>query len=255
MIARAVDWGLLSHAEYTALDADAGAVDEIARFLPAWAATRGLRCAPDGDGALVIEGDRAGGVHVVVRPVHADLFAFDAAGQRWDLLIAHAVLDLVDVPRTLPQLWRWLAPGAHFWFTINFDGETIFSPEVDPAFEARVLELYHRSMDERVIDGRPSGDSRTGRNLFPHLEASGATILAAGASDWVVHPIAGAYPADEGAFLHHIIDTIDEELRDHPALERERFAAWLAARRRQIDDGRLILIAHQLDFFGRAPAG
>lgn len=254
MAARAVEWGLLRHADYTAVDSDAAAIEEARRAIPAWARSRGLSCSSTPGGALVAEG---GDTHLLIRPVHADLFAFHG-DEPWDLLIANALLDLVDVPATLPTLWRWLRPGGLYWFTINFDGETIFLPEPAPGpdaeLEKHILALYHRSMDQRVVGGRPSGDSRTGRRLFHHLEASGAEILAAGASDWVVHPIGGHYPAGEELFVHHIVDTIDEELRDHPELDGSRFRAWVSARHRHIDEGRLVYIAHQLDFFGRAPA-
>ena len=79
---------------------------------------------------------------------------------------------------------RWL-PGGAYWFTINFDGESIFQPD-HPRDDA-VLGAYHRTMDERVRYGRPAGESRTGRRLFGHLRAAGAPPLAAGSSDWVVH--------------------------------------------------------------------
>jgi SAM-dependent methyltransferase len=118
-----------------------------------------------------------------------DLFDFVAReqGQRqWDLLIAHAFLDLMDMPRTLPQLFSLLRPGGYFYFSLNFDGATILQPTIDPPFDALVEQLYHRTMDERMTDGRPSGDSQSGRHLFGHLRQAGAEILAAGSSDWVL---------------------------------------------------------------------
>ena len=51
-----------------------------------------------------------------------------------------------------------------------------------------------------MTDGQPSGDSRTGRRLFHALRACGAEVLAAGSSDWVVHPVGGAYLHDEAYF-------------------------------------------------------
>ena len=51
------------------------------------------------------------------------------------------------------------------------------------------------SMGERVRHGRPAGDSRSGRHLFAHLRRAGARLLAAGASDWVVHAQPSGYPA------------------------------------------------------------
>lgn len=190
----------------------------------------------------------------------ADLveFAARAAGQRrWDLLIAHAVLDLLDIPATLPPLFGLLKPGGCFYFTINFDGVTLLQPTLDPAFDAHVETLYHRTMDERPVargaagHGRVSGGSRSGRHLFGHLRSAGAEILVAGSSDWVVFAGPDGYPADEAYFLHFIIHTLHGALVGHPDLDASRFDAWIAQRHAQIDAGKLVYIAHQLDFFGR----
>ncbi|MBP7693215.1 MAG: class I SAM-dependent methyltransferase [Anaerolineales bacterium] len=187
-----------------------------------------------------------------------DLLEFAARpAQRgaWDLLIAHAVLDLLDLPTALPRLLKVLRPGGLFYFTLNFDGATLFQPELDPAFDAQIEALYHATMDARLTAGRRSGDSRTGRHLFEHLRRAGAEILAAGSSDWVVFASAGRYPADEAYFLRFILHTLAGALRDHPDLDAARFAAWVAARQAQIARGELVYIAHQLDFVGRRPAG
>jgi SAM-dependent methyltransferase len=175
-----------------------------------------------------------------------------SAVQQYDLLIANAFLDLLDLPTALPQLRGLLADNGLFYFTINFDGATLLEPIIDAALDSTVEAAYHRTMDERITDGHPSGDSRTGRHLFSRLPAAGFDIRAAGSSDWVVHPIEGHYPADEAYFLHFIIATMDNALRHHPALAPERFAAWVALRHAQIDRGELSYIAHQLDFFGVA---
>lgn len=177
-----------------------------------------------------------------------------AAGpaQRCDLLIANAFLDLLDLPTALPQLRGLLADDGLFYFTINFDGATLLEPTIDLAFDAAIEAAYHRTMDARITDGRPSGDSRTGRHLFTQLPAAGFEIRAAGSSDWVVHPVAGGYPADEAYFLHFIIATMEGALRHDPALDPTGFAAWIAARHTQIERGELAYIAHQLDFCGVA---
>jgi SAM-dependent methyltransferase len=252
MAARAIEWELVRHADYVAVDGDAAAVDDGWRWLPGWAQSRGLGCSPDGSGALRVRGD---GRDVAIRLVHADVFDFDSGEPRCDLLIANAFLDMVEVPAILPRLWSWVRPGGHFWFTINFDGETIFVPDEEPELERRIMALYHRSMDERVVGGRPSGDSRTGRHLFTHLTGSGAEIIAAGSSDWVVHPIGGAYPGEEALFLSTILDFVEGTLGGHPELDRAHLRAWTEARRRQIAEARLTYIAHQIDFFGRVPGG
>ena len=60
-----------------------------------------------------------------VRLVHAELGRYleTAPGELADVLIANAVLDLVDVPAVLPGLLQLLAPGGVYWFTINYDGD------------------------------------------------------------------------------------------------------------------------------------
>ena len=256
MVARLVEWGLLGRADYVAIDADAAAVADAAASVPVWAEAQGLVAArpdPGTDADVARVRGQGGRVDLSLRLVRADLFDFDPGASEFDLVVANAFLDLVDVAALLPRLWRWLRPDGLFWFTVNFDGETILEPPLAPELEQRILALYNRSMDERRRDGRPSGDSRCGRHLFGHLAAAGAEILAAGPSDAVVFPSAGRYPHDEAVFLHHIIDTIDGELRAHAELDGGRFAAWVAERHRQIDAGALTYIAHQLDFLGRVP--
>jgi hypothetical protein len=149
-------------------------------------------------------------------------------------------------------LFERAAPDAFYWFSINFDGETTLLPE-HPS-DAKLLGVYHRSMDERVRDGRPSGDSKTGRHLFEHLARAGASVLSAGASDWVVHPTGLGYAADEAYFLYHIVHTIRTELGRHADISAAELEAWAELRRSQVERGELCLVAHQLDFFGRVRA-
>jgi SAM-dependent methyltransferase len=167
-----------------------------------------------------------------------------------DLLIANAFLDLIDIPVWLPSILNLIKPGGLFYFTINFDGLTILEPPLDPQYDAFVLDLYHQTMDTRIIEGKPSGDSQAGRHLFQHLHAAGAPIHAAGSSDWVIHPQPDAYPADEAYFLHFILHTMDGALRHHAELDPQRFAGWIKQRHDQVDRHELIYIAHQIDFFG-----
>ncbi len=168
-----------------------------------------------------------------------------------NLLIAHAFLDLLDLPTALPDLVGLLRPDGLLYATINFDGVTLFEPTIDPVLDKKFEDLYHASMDQRMIDGKPSGDSRTGRRLFGHLRAAGMAILAAGASDWVVHAgVDGRYVADEAIFLRAILGFFAESLGGHPELDAAQFGEWLQKRHGQIDRGELVYIAHQLDFLG-----
>ena len=247
MAARLLDWGVVGAGEYVLLDADRQLLDCSRQWLRDWAAARGVRSDPLPDGLQV--GD------LRVRLVHAELGGYleGAHGELADVLIANAVLDLVDVQAVLPGLLRLLVPGGVYWFTINYDGETIFEP--GHPLDVQVMRAYHRDMDERVRYGRPAGESRTGRHLFHHLRDVRAPALAAGPSDWVVHPARdGNYPADEAYFLRAILDTVRDALRDRPDwVEPADLADWLDVRYRQLAAGDLVYIAHQLDFAGRSP--
>src|SRR5580693_3047985 len=247
MVARLLDWGVVNAGEYVLLDADRQLLDRSRRWLRDWAATRGLRSAVLPDGLQV--GD------LRVRLVHAELGGYleAAHGPLADVLIANAVLDLVDVPAVLPGLLRLLVSGGVYWFTINYDGESIFAP--GDSRDDQVMRAYHRDMDERIRYGRPAGESRTGRGLFHHLRDAGAPALAAGSSDWVVYPAPdGNYPADEAYFLQSILNTIRDALRNRQdRVEPADLADWLAVRCGQLAAGELVYVAHQLDFVGRSP--
>jgi SAM-dependent methyltransferase len=233
MVERALDWGLFppgACVEYVALDAEAQNVDAArARLaaLPAWL-------------DLCLE--------------TADLHAWAAApanARRYDLLIANAVLDLLDLDAALPALAGVLRPGGLAWFTLNFDGATLFEPPLDPDFDAAVEAAYHRTMDERDMGGGPCAGSRTGRRLFSALRAAGFDVAAAGASDWIVYGGPSGYPADEAYFLHHILHFVEGALAGDPALDPARLRDWLDARHAQVERGELAYVAHQLDFLAR----
>lgn len=253
MLERLPAWKLHARLDYTGIDAQPENITAARERLPAWAAANGYQASglPAGRLELSRTGER-----IRVRFETADLFEFarrPAAQSSWDLQIAHAFLDLMDIPATLPHLFGMIRPGGLFYYTINFDGVTTFEPTIDPDFDALVEHLYHRTMDERVTAGRLSGDSRTGRHLFSHLQAAGASLLAAGASDWVVYPQSGQYPYDEAYFLHFIVHTLHTVLANHPELDRRQFERWVAMRHEQIEHGELIYIAHQMDFAGQTP--
>jgi SAM-dependent methyltransferase len=184
----------------------------------------------------------------------ASLYDLVSADTReWDLVVAHAVLDLLDLDRALPVLQSRCVPGGRFYFTINFDGGTVFEPTIDPAFDAEIVARYHQTMDERIVDGEPSGHSQTGRRLLRELIARGAIVEEAGSSDWVVWPRRGAYQGDEAYFLHFIVATVGRALAGSADLDAARLGRWVAARHAQIEHGTLVYVAHQLDFFGRWP--
>jgi SAM-dependent methyltransferase len=236
MLERMLDWGLLDRAHYTGLDEQPANIDAARRRL-----SRRLEVVKQPDPQVTVE--------LAARDVF-DFIPAQQGRQTWDLLVAHAFLDLVNIPLALPQLFSLLRPGGSFYFSLNFDGMTVFEPDIDRGFDDLIQERYHRTMDERITRGQTSGDSRSGRRLFTWLTASGAHTLAAGSSDWVVIPSRGRYPHDEAYFLLFILHTVEQALANDAVIDPERFSRWLAARRAQVARGELVYIAHQLDYFG-----
>lgn len=231
MLERLIERGVLTHATYTAVDVDPRNIAEFKRRVP-----------------------NAPGIAVQAHVSDVFEFCAQVRGQRaWDLLIAHAFLDLLDVPRALPQLLGLLRRGGLFYFTINFDGATIFEPTIDPAFDALIERAYHRTMDERITNGVRAGDSRTGRHLFQWVRECGAEIIEAGGSDWVVFAGAHGYLHEEAYFLHYIVETLRAALENCRELDQSRLRDWIARRHQQIEEGTLVYIAHQLDVVGRVP--
>lgn len=256
MVERAIDWGLLGNAIYTAVENQPELVAYAEEYLPAWSRKQGYEIPIKEPGYLEITHPE-GKVCVDFKPVDVFEFIHDWQGEveksteRWDLLIAHAFMDLMPIETTLPDLLKTLGEEGLFYFSLNFDGMTIFEPEIDPILDKKIEILYHQTMDERELDGALTGGSRSGRRLLNQLLSTGTQVLAAGASDWLVYSTNGRYALDEAYFLHHILYFVESELKNHPELDPEQLENWIRQRRRQVDDGKLVYIAHQLDVLGR----
>lgn len=244
---RQIEWGLADKVVYLGIDEQAQNIEAAPQRVFAWGRENRYKVAANPEVVRICSKN----LDWQIQFLQADVNTFQGKSASFDLIIAQAFLDLIDVPKILPKLKALLSPGGLFYFTINFDGDTIFEPVSNPVREKMIIDLYHRSMDERIIAGLRSGDSQSGRHLFAQLKAAGAQILAAGSSDWVVFPQNNDYPSDEAYFLHCILDFFEDALGEHPELKRGILDSWLAERRTQIENGEMVYIAHQLDFLGR----
>ena len=243
MLARLIRWDVVTKADYILVDEMAENIQTAREWIPLWVVQSGLGVEEvEQDQLRVFDQTR----DVRVRFECADVFDFIQKNSvPADLLIAHAFLDLLPMPESMPRL---LALTKHLaWLTVNFDGVTSLEPTIDAAFDEQIERLYHATMDRRAT----GGDSRAGRHLFSHLRKAGAEILAAGASDWVVHSVNGKYPANEAYFLNFILHFFEESLMGHAELDASAFTDWLKERRAQIERGELVYIAHQMDFLAK----
>jgi SAM-dependent methyltransferase len=254
MFERALEWDLAPWFHYTMVELEA---DYLAAF-----------CSRGEPGSAVAPGANQGQRAAecpstgrekgrTVETVHGDLhdvIADPRHRQRYDLIIAHAVMDLVNLEEVLTGFVSIAKPGGLFYLSLVYDGHTEFLPSWDPNFERELLDRYHRSMNLRESRGRPSGGSRAGRAMFAHLRAFGPPIIAAGSSDWIVFPQDGRYEAEEGFFLDRIIDTIDHQLRRDAAIDPDRLAGWADRRHAEVLAGELIFMARNMDFLAFRPA-
>lgn len=226
-------WGL-HHAEYHALDHD-----EV--LLTSLIASPGAILARERD---------------VVVTTHAEsLEAFlersidkQPNPERFDVLLAHLVWDLFDVPTVMPRALGLLEPGGIAYFTCLFDGVTSFLPTLDPELDERIERAYHASMT--ASDPQRSGP-KAGRAALETLISCGAEILSIGPSGWTILPIEGTYPEGAHTVLASMLDFVEDSVGRDPAIHAEQLARWLTARRAALTSKRLGLLTHQWDVLAR----
>ena len=254
MLERSIAWGLTTHLHYTMVEKTPGYLAAFKSQSLQRRHSAGYRLDwQDGTRADLRFADGGGTVDIVCADLY-DVISNCENNRRWDLITAHAVMDLVNIHEVLNGFQRLVKPGGLLYLTLNYDGLTAFQPAFDPDFEQQILDCYHRSMDQRTIDGRPSGSSQSGRDLLSQLTQRHWPILAAGSSDWIVYPHGRGYPDDDARFLAAILQTFNEELQRNKQLDPHRLAAWMSRRQSQIDAAELIFMARNIDFLVRVPA-
>ncbi|MFB6173300.1 MAG: methyltransferase domain-containing protein [Halobacteriales archaeon] len=229
-----LEWGV-DAGRYRGVDRDGGVVAFARAVRPRELRRRGYD-ARDTDHGLAV-GDLTATFET------GDALAVAAEADAADLVVAQAFADLVPLGDLLDAVEGALAPGGLAYFPITFDGGTVFQPD-HPA-DDRIERAYHDA-----IDGRPGRDARAGRRLADRLRRRDGALLAMAASDWVVRPRDGRYPADERYFLDCILGFVADALGDAGI---DGFDDWLASRRAQLERGELTCVAHQYDLLYRAP--
>lgn len=240
MLKRLVRWDIIQHAEYVLVDEMTENIEYASAWIPQFATEAGLSVERSGKNRLKIFNE----AHVIqVQLEQADVFHFIHKNiEPADVLIAHAFLDLLPMPESLPGLLSLTKNLA--WMTINFDGVTTFEPMIEKELDRKIEKLYHETMDNR----RTGGDSKSGRHMFNYLRDMSIQVISAGPSDWVVYGQDGKYQDNEEYFLNCILSFFEESLTGHGELNEDAFVKWTAKRREQIKHGELVYIAHQMDF-------
>ena len=113
MVERLLERGLLTQAAYTGIDVEPGCIRAAAERLHGYATGRQSPLTVDAGGVMCF--DPAQDVRITLEA--ADLFDFldrKPGKAAWDLLVADAFLDLIDLGATLPRLLApaWLPEGC-----------------------------------------------------------------------------------------------------------------------------------------------
>ena len=250
MLERLLERDCLPYAHYTAVERDPSHLDVFRQRLDAWTQRHGYSINAGTKETFINAGrNRESTVNLCACNITEYLSTVDA-GKKTDLVIANALLDLVDIDELLPLLFKHTSTDGILYFTINFDGLTIIEPTIDASLDERILSIYHASMDDRRTAGKENGHSKTGRRLLSIIPFYGGTIRAAGSSDWVVYPQNKHYTPDQTYFLHYFIQGVHSALKNNPGINIDTLNEWTQKRHAQIDEGELILIVHQIDVVG-----
>jgi len=162
---------------------------------------------------------------------------------KFDLVIANAVLDLFAPEAMAELIHAMLTPNGLLYASIVFDGVTLMEPTIEPAVDAEVLQLYHRSMTQGF-----------GRRHVWALHDAGFDIREIGSSDWIIPPRRKGPTEDERTLVETILDMMETSVSEQitsggdSAITVNDLSRWIALRREQLHRGALLFEAHQLDF-------
>lgn len=242
MIIRLLDAGLLGHCQYFAVELEPDFARVAENQLSLWAEARGWRMDVISPSRWIVGKE---GKAMEIQWLAADILELASSFESgyFDLLIGHAIIDLLPVPACMPGLLNLLKAGGGYYFSLNFAGVTRFSPAHQRDLE--IAAAYHHDMDSRFPDLTWRA-SQTGRLLGNWLKKQGHLVLAEGDSPWQLSSAPRSSSPGEERFIGNILDTMEKALAGREGLED-----WLGRRRRQLDSGSLLFFAANRDYFGR----
>ncbi len=241
MLLRLLNADLLTHCQYFAVELEPGFARIAENELAVWAGANGFTMEVTGPSCWTLKkAEKVIEIQWLTADILGLVSVFDPG--YFDLLIGHAVIDLLPVPACMPGLLNLVKSGGGYYFSLNFAGVTSFSPS-DPR-DLEISAAYHRDMDKR-FPGLEWRASQTGQLLGRWLKEQGHLVLAEGDSNWQIstEPMSSAA---ENRFIGNILDTMEKALSGLDGLED-----WLKLRRQQADSGNLLFFAANRDYFGR----
>jgi hypothetical protein len=187
-----------------------------------------------------------------------ELAKLAAEGRRFDAVVSHAFVDLVDIPRLASAVSKVLVPRGIFYSSLVFDGITAFIPSPADTAEAddRYIGAYHRSMRRpwngsfQPGNGLPFAheDGASGRRLLALLAERPWMVQSAGPSDWLILPVRSSVSEDERTVVAKMLGFFSESVGEAlSGEERDAFESWLETKRARLAAGELGFYAHHLD--------
>lgn len=172
--------------------------------------------------------------------------------RRYNVITAHAFLDLTPLPESLRLFAAWLQPGGYLYASSNYDGDTALLPVCEDAdFEATLLAHYNHTMEQRRVDGQATGGAYCGRRLHELLPEHGFDILAHGSSDWHIASVLGEYRDGDSVCLEALLEMIHGEGQHSGLFRQDQLDRWHEDRLRLLQQRRLGLTIRQLDLLAR----
>lgn len=243
---RLLNSALTTPLSLTALDRDPGLLDIARQETAAWLRALGLEPRME-KGVIQTQGERL----TTIRFVAGELRDY-RPDRLYNVITAHAFLDIAPLPEALRLFAAWLQPGGYLYASSNYDGDTALLPEYDDAaFEARLLGHYNHTMERRRVDGQATGGAYCGRRVHGLLPEYGFDILAYGSSDWNITPFLGEYRDGDAVCLMAVLEMIRGEGQSSGLFHQDQLDRWREDRLRLLQQRRMGLIIHQLDLLGR----
>jgi hypothetical protein len=222
--------------EYTLVEERKSNVDAAQSALRAWAQRNEYDLQKEGSYHYLLQNSQLDRIRVEF--LVGDFFEYAARREeRFDAIIAQAVLDLVDLGRTFQDLRALLRDRGLWYLPMHFDGLTAFEPSIDPSVDQSILRSYHKSMAQ----------PQTGRRILSTLREGKSSLLKVGSSDWIVHSEETRYTDKEEYFLRSILQFIHDEIRQFAEISDDVLDEWIHRRKQQLEAGNLIYLAHQID--------
>jgi SAM-dependent methyltransferase len=167
-----------------------------------------------------------------------------------DLVVGHALADLVPLDRLAERAAALVRPGGLVHLALAYDGLTAFSPVLDAALEAEIIRAFHEHMDRPSLDHATYGGSTAGRRLGPALRAGGLEIVSDGISTWKVHASDGVVGR---SVLDRLVRFVVDAVREIGSVPEDRLAGWETERQRAIESDMLSVHVGHRDVLARAP--